>query len=66
MTKTLNSNPKKIECPEIQTHKNRMTQDAMFTGLSSFGNLDEGQKLRHLQKGYFLICGGHFCLEITT
>ena len=23
---TLNSNPKKIECPEIQTQKNRMTQ----------------------------------------
>ena len=27
---TLNSNPKKIECPKIQTQKNRMTQDAMF------------------------------------
>ena len=26
---TLNSNPKKIECPKIQTQKNRMTQDAM-------------------------------------
>ena len=27
---TLNSKPKKIECPKIQTQKNRMTQDAMF------------------------------------
>ena len=27
---TLNSNPPKIECPKIQTKKNRMTQDAMF------------------------------------
>ena len=27
---TLNSNPPKIECPKIQTQKNRMTQDAMF------------------------------------
>ena len=27
---TLNSNPQKIECPKIQTQKNRMTQDAMF------------------------------------
>ena len=27
---TPNSNPKKIECPKIQTQKNRMTQDAMF------------------------------------
>ena len=27
---TLNSNPKKIECPKIQTQKNRRTQDAMF------------------------------------
>ena len=26
---TLNSNPRKIECPKIQTHKNRMKQDAM-------------------------------------
>ena len=27
---TPNSNPRKIECPKIQTQKNRMTQDAMF------------------------------------
>ena len=27
---TLNSNPKKIECPKIQSQKNRMTQDATF------------------------------------
>ena len=27
---TLNSNPQKIECPKIQTQKNRITQDAMF------------------------------------
>ena len=27
---TLNSNPQRIECPKIQTQKNRMTQDAMF------------------------------------
>ena len=27
---TLNSNPPKIECPKIQTQKNRMTQDAIF------------------------------------
>ena len=27
---TLNSNPQKIECPKIQTQKNRMTQDATF------------------------------------
>ena len=27
---TLHSNLKKIECPEIQTQKDRMTQDAMF------------------------------------
>ena len=26
---TLNSNSKKIECPKIQTQKNRMNQDAM-------------------------------------
>ena len=26
---TLNLNPKKIECPKIQTPKNRMTQDVM-------------------------------------
>ena len=27
---TLNLNPKKIECPKIQTQKNRMTQGPMF------------------------------------
>ena len=27
---TLNSNPQKIECPKIQTQKNRVTQDAIF------------------------------------
>ena len=27
---TLNSNRKKIECPKIQTPKNKMNQDAMF------------------------------------
>ena len=26
---TLNSNPQKIECPKIQTQKNRINQDAM-------------------------------------
>ena len=26
---TPNSNPQKMECPKIQTQKNRMTQDAM-------------------------------------
>ena len=26
---TLNSNPRKIECPKIQTQKNRMKQDAV-------------------------------------
>ena len=38
----------------------------LFAVLSSFENLDKGQKLGHLQKELFLICGGHFCLEITT
>ena len=28
---TLNSNPKKVECPKIQTQKSRMTQDAMLS-----------------------------------
>ena len=28
---TLNSNPQKIECPKIQTQKNRMTQDASLS-----------------------------------
>ena len=27
---TLNPNPRKIECPKIQTQKNRMTQDVML------------------------------------
>ena len=27
---TPNASPQKIECPKIQTQKNRMTQDAMF------------------------------------
>ena len=31
---TLNSKPKKIECPKIQTQKSRMTQDAMFVKVS--------------------------------
>ena len=31
---TLNSNPQKIECPKIQTQKNRMIQDAMIVIVS--------------------------------
>ena len=36
---TLNSNPQKIECPKIQTQKNRMNQDAMCRSSNKYEKL---------------------------